>query len=61
MYNLVAIEGRIQLDQSYELVDLFKKLDKYTKRNKQVVITNDQGEVVAGNNIAIEYAGKQLV
>lgn len=61
MYNLVSIDGRIQLEQAHELVDLFKKLDSYTRRGKAVAITNEQGEVVAGNNLAIEYAGKKLV
>jgi len=60
MYNLVDPLTNVQVEQSYELVDLFKKLDLYTKKNRQIVITNEQGEVVAGNLIAFEYAGKTL-
>jgi hypothetical protein len=59
MYNLVDPETMQNLDQSYELVDLFKKLDSYTAKNRKVVIIKD-GEVKAGNLIAFEYAGKQL-
>lgn len=60
MYNLIDPLTRVQVEQSYELVDLFKKLDTYTAKKRMIVITNEQGEVVAGNVIAFEYAGKVL-
>lgn len=56
MYNLVDISSRVQLEQAYELVDLFKKLDKFTENGKPVVITDELGEIKAGNMLAWQWA-----
>jgi hypothetical protein len=57
MYNLVDPLTHVQLEQAHELVDLFKKLDSYTAQNRLIVITDESGEVVAGNVIAMQFAG----
>lgn len=57
MYNLVELPSRVQLEQAYTLSDLFKKLDHFTERGKRVVITDESGEVKAGNMLAWDYAG----
>jgi hypothetical protein len=55
MYNLIDISQNTNIDQASELVDLFRKLDKYTEAGKPVVIVKD-GEIKAGNSLAWSWS-----
>lgn len=59
LLDLLAPNGPKKLGESTALIDLWNQLDGFTAQKREVVITKN-GEVVAGNALAIRFAGTTI-
>lgn len=60
MYYLIDPLGKQLMSEAHELVTLFAQLDRFTKAGRPVVITDETGEVRAGNSLGWPYVDKTV-
>ena len=60
MYYLIDPMSKVLLDKNKELVRLFEQLDRYTKQARPIVITDETGEVRAGNSRGWPYVDQTV-
>lgn len=60
MYYMIDPMSKVMIDKSDELADLFKQLDIFTKRSRPIVITDETGEVRAGNTLGWPYVDQTV-
>lgn len=60
MYYLIDPERKTLETEAHELVTLFAQLDRFTKMKRPVVITDETGEVRAGNSLGWPYVDKTV-
>lgn len=61
MYYLIDPVSKKLIDKSSNLVDLFEQLDTFTKKARPVVITDETGEVKAGNTRGWPYVDQTVI